>query len=72
MERDKSALEEYKSSLKQVETSIADLEKAYLDPSCTVGIALRGWPKEDLKVKEKDKDFEGEEVEKIFSKGNYN
>ena len=72
MEGDKNALEEYKTSLKQVENSIADLERSYLDPSCTIGIVLRGWPKGDLKVKEIGKDFEGKEVKKIFSKGNYN
>ena len=71
MDKDESALEEYKSSLKQVERSIEDLESSYLDPKATVGVILRGWPKGELKVKAENEDFEGKEVKKIFSRGNY-
>ena len=59
METDEAALEEYKSSLKKVERSIADLESSYLDPKTTVGFVLRGWPEGELKVKSENNDFEG-------------
>ena len=72
METDEAALAEYKSSLKKVERSIADLESSYLDPKTTVGFVLRGWPEGELKVKSENNDFEGKPIQKMFSKGNYN